>query len=258
MPDYLSMVTTEHLKRGAKTVLSGSEGVGKTSTAAHLQSPVFLFTPGEQSLSALQHAGEIPATPCFPVMDNWTAVMEAVAQLAQSEKVPGTLVIDALDGVEGLCVDHIIKEKFAGNRKEFLSYGQGWPHVSDQWRYLQQQLDEITKQGTHVVLLAHLEVKRFIAPDSSDYDRWQPACNKAIWSLTSRWADNIFMLTYLQHIVDGERNSRGKARGTSERIVYCTPGPARVCKNRSGLQESYSLGTSAKAASDVIKEILAL
>jgi hypothetical protein len=258
MTDFLSQITSNHARRGQKSVFSGSEGVGKTSTSSHLSDPVFIVTPGEQSLGTLLNAGEIPAVPSFPIMETWPDMLEALKQLRDSEKVPGTLVVDAMDGVEQICVDYIIKSKFGGSREGFLSYGQGWSHTADAWREFLALLDQIADQGTHVVLLAHLEVKRFIAPESVDYDRWQPAANKSIWALTSRWADNIFQFSYFQHVVDGERGTRPKARGTSERVLYCTPAPSRVCKNRSGLNESYSLGQSPASAAKVLKQILNL
>lgn len=256
MVDFLSQVTSDQPKRGLKCVFSGSEGVGKTSTCCYLPDPVFIVTPGEQSLGTLLNAEEIPPTPCFPVMEKFPDLIEAVTQLRDSEKRPGSLVIDALDGVENLAVEHIIKTKFNGSREGFLSYGQGWSHTQDVWRAFLNLLDEIANQGTNVILLAHLEVKRFIAPDSVDYDRWQPAANKSIWALTSRWSDNIFQFSYFQHVVDGERGTRPKARGTSERVLYCTPAPSRVCKNRSGLNESYSLGQSPESAANVLSQIL--
>jgi hypothetical protein len=255
---WLNSISTTAAKRGTKTVISGSEGVGKTSTGAFFPDPVFMCTAGENSLAALQNSGEIPATPSFPVFETWDDLMAAINELIDSPKVPGTLVLDALDGFEALVVKKIKQNNYGGSREKFQAYGVGWTVVSDEWRQFLAMLDELADQGTNIVILAHLEVKRFIAPDSSDYDRWQPAANKAVWALTSRWTDNILMLTYLQHVVDGERGTRAKVRGTSERIMYATPGPARVCKNRSGLQESYALGTSAKKAASVIVDALNL
>ena len=160
MVDFLSQVTSDQPKRGLKCVFSGSEGVGKTSTCCYLPDPVFIVTPGEQSLGTLLNAEEIPPTPCFPVMETFPDLIEAVTQLRDSEKRPGSLVIDALDGVENLAVEHIIKTKFNGSREGFLSYGQGWSHTQDVWRAFLNLLDEIANQGTNVILLAHLEVKR--------------------------------------------------------------------------------------------------
>jgi len=256
--DLLSEITTDHPKRGLKTIITGSEGCGKTSTLAYFKDPIYIVTAGEQSLSTLQKSGAIPPTKSFPPVATLMMLLEMIRQLIKSPKKVETLVIDALDGIEALVKDHVIKEKFNGKVESFMDYGRGWPHVSDNWRYLLQLLDELADQGTHVVIIAHLEVKRFSDPDWPDYDRWQPAAHKSIWPLTGRWSDNIFMISYLQHVTDGERGNKSKARGTSERIVYCTPGPARVCKNRFNLDDMYSLGTSPEAAAKVLKKILSL
>ena len=62
MSSWLEKITTEAATRGTKTVISGGEGVGKTSTAAYFPDPVFLVAAGEDSLGTLQEAGEIPAS----------------------------------------------------------------------------------------------------------------------------------------------------------------------------------------------------
>jgi hypothetical protein len=256
MSSWLEKITTEAATRGTKTVISGGEGVGKTSTAAYFPDPVFLVAAGEDSLGTLVQAGEIPATPAFPPMKNWLDTCQALDELLESKKSPGTLVLDALDGFESLAVEHIKRTKFDGDRLKFQSYGNGWYAVSDNWREFLSILDGIATQGTNVIILAHIEVKKMNSPDSIDYDRWQPAANKGVWALTSRWCDNILQLGCVQNIE--ETDGKAKARGTGDRIMFTSPNPARVCKNRLGMEEQYLLGSSAEAAAKIITGTLNL
>ena len=254
--NWLSQITAEHETRGSKMVISGSEGVGKTSTIANMHDPLFMVTKGEQSLGALQRSGQIPETPSFGSFQDWVDVKSALRELLGAEKKPNIPAIDAADGFEHLVWDFVVKTKFGGNLSKANDYGQGWKHVQHEWREFLDLLDQLTRKGIHVVLIAHLEVKRFIDAENVDYDRWQPALNKSVWALTGRWADHVLQLSYFTHVVDGERGSRAKARGTSERVVYCTPSPTRVTKNRLGLNESYSLGMSPQAAAEVLNSLL--
>ena len=256
MSSFLERITTETTTRGEKTVISGGEGVGKTSTAAHFPDPVFLVAAGEDSLGILHAAGQIPATSAFPPMDNWLDTCQALDELLESDKVPETLVLDALDGFEALASVHIKKTKFGGDRQKFEHYFKGWKETADSWRSFLHVLNMIADKGTNVIILAHVEVKKMNSPDSIDYDRWEPAANKYIWALTARWCDNILQLGCVQNIE--ETDGKAKARGTGDRIMYTNINPARVCKNRHGMQEQYLLGSSAEAAAKVITGALNL
>lgn len=255
--NWVDLITSEIETRGTKTVISGGEGVGKTSTAAYLPDPVFMITAGEDSLGTLQSSGEIPRTLCFPPMENWMDIVEALRELVQFDKVPGTLVLDALDGFEALLVEYIKNRHFGGDRKTFTDFGHGMVMACDAWREFLAVLDELSKKGTNIILLAHTTIKLYNNPDGSDFDRWIPAASKGIWALTARWCDNIFMLSCIQNVEEDKRG-KAKATGSNIRVMYTTPHPARVCKNRSGLDEQYILGASAKEAAGVITGALNL
>jgi len=257
--NWLGQITSDITKRGTQTVISGGEGVGKTSTAAHFPDPVFLVTVGEDSLGVLQRNGEIPNTPSFPPMTTYMDAVGALTELVNSPKNPQTLVLDALDGFEALAMYHVRQTEFGGSNDRFTSYNKGWFSTHDVWRQFLSLLADIAKQGTNVIILAHIEVKKVPNPEGLDYDRWQPAANKGIWALTSRWCDNILMLSCIQSVKeDGTQSGKGKAVGTSERILYAAPHPARVCKNRHGMKEQNVLGSSPKAAAKVIADALNL
>ena len=55
-----------------------------------------------------------------------------------------------------------------------------------------------------------------------------------------------------------ETDGKAKARGTGDRIMYTSPNPARVCKNRHGMDDQYLLGGSPQAAAKVIADTLNL
>ena len=252
---WLDQITSEAAKRGEKTVLSGSEGVGKTSTAAHFPEPVFLFTGGEDSLGVLQSNGEIPKVLHFPPMDSFADVMQALEELKNSPKIPKTLVLDSLDGFEALAKEHVLQTKYGGSISKFSAWGgsEGWSSVCSDWGGFLNVLHDIAVQGTNVVLLAHVEVAKVPNPGGTDYIQWRPAGNKRVWPLTARWCDNILQISCIESVTDD-----GKASGTSTRVLYTTPNPQRVCKNRHSLDEQHVLGSSPKAAAKMITDALNL
>ena len=232
--NWLDQITAEAATRGEKTVLSGSEGVGKTSTAAYFPDPVFLFTAGEDSLGILQRNGEIPKVPHFPPMDSFDDVLNSLQDLSQSSKNPETLVLDSLDGFESLAKQSVLLGKYGGNTTKYQYYGHGVEDLIVLWREFLFVLHEIALQGTNLVLLAHVEVIKMTNPDGTDYVQWRPAGNKKIWPLTARWCDNILQISCIESVTED-----GKASGTSTRVLYTTPRPQRVCKNRHSLDEQY-------------------
>lgn len=254
---WIERITNEAETRGTRTVIYGGEGVGKTSTAAHLPDPIFMTTSNEDSLGILHANNEIPPTPCFPPMENWTDVLEALNELVQTEKVPGTLVLDALDGFEALAFDRVRRISFNGNGKLFLDYGRGPKMAEDPWNEFLNLLKGVSRKGTDIVILSHVKIKSPTNPGGSDFAKWIPTANECIWGLTAQWCDNIFMLSCIQNIEEDKRG-KAKAKGSGIRVIRAAPSPTTVCKNRSGLEEQYILGVSAKEAAIVITGALNL
>jgi len=86
-----------------------------------------------------------------------------------------------------VCRDHGIKNL------EDIPYGKGFNYALDRWRELLEGLSALrNERKMAVILLAHSEVKRYDAPDTEPYDRYQIKLHKTAAALVEEWADAIF------------------------------------------------------------------
>jgi hypothetical protein len=230
------------------------EGWGKTSLAAYAPKPIFLQTKGETGIETLIEALRLPETPHFPESQDWNSLLSAVDVLRTQEHEFRTVVIDALNGAERMCYEHVCARDFSGDWGElgFLAYGKGPEIALADWRILLNKLDDLrSSRKMTVFILCHTKVKSFKNPTGADYDRYQPDMNEKTWGLTHKWADCVlfgnFDVTVQgkggKEIVDTSK--KGKGMGGKQRILYTERDAAYDAKNRLGLPAEIDMGGSA-------------
>jgi hypothetical protein len=111
----LAAVTRGRLERPTRVLLYGVEGVGKSTFAASAPAPIFIAA--EDGTAQLDVAR-------FPEPKTWSDVLEAVGELATSEHVFKTLVVDTLDWLEPLCWATFAKSA-SGRLSRTLATGRG-------------------------------------------------------------------------------------------------------------------------------------
>jgi hypothetical protein len=93
-----------------------------------------------------------------------------------------------------------------------------------------------------IILLAHAKVTTFKNPSADDYDRFQPDIHRHQWGLLHRWSDIILFLDWVTVITDD--GGKKKAKGGTQRIAHCERRASWDAKNRHGLPETFSLGST--------------
>jgi hypothetical protein len=177
-----------------RAIFHGVEGVGKTSFGACTPKPVFLMTRGETGLVTLIDAGQVAETAHFPEAASWPDLLDAVNALTAEAHDYRTLVIDALNGAERLCHEHVCSRDFGGNwgRDGFTSYMTGYDVALADWRAFLEALDRLrSERRMSVLALAHTRVTTFKNPEGADYDRYAVDVHHETWSLTHKWADLV-------------------------------------------------------------------
>lgn len=217
-----------------RVVVHGDGGVGKSTFAANAYKPVFL--PFEDGLDGI----EVDA---FPRLTSYQDAIDAVATLAQDQHDFGTVVIDSLDWLEPLIWQSVAKS--AGkNSIEDIPYGKGYAEALPLWRTLLDGLNHLREhRNMAVILIAHSEVKRFEAPDSEPFDRYQIKLHKGANAMVREWAD---VIGFAHHETAIKKESNGfstRARGlaTGRRLLRVVETPACVAKNRYGMPDTVPL-----------------
>ena len=217
------------VKTAIRVGIYGTEGVGKTTFAAHFPGVVFIDTEG--STKHMDVARFDPPETYQDVLDQLTYV------LGNPEKI-GTVVIDTVDWLERLIFRAVCEEKKIQNIED-MGYGKGYVYAKQKMQGLLEILDQIIARGVHVVLVCHSMIRKFELPDEmGSYDRYMLKLNeKNIAPLVKEWVDMLLFVNYKTDIVTGADGKTKKGKGGQKRVMYANHSACWDAKNRFGLPD---------------------
>lgn len=218
-----------------RILLTGTEGVGKTSWAAGAPSPIFICAEDGMPRA-------LANVPRFPSPQSFDEVLEAVAALTDGEHEYRTLVIDTVDWLEPM-VWAAVCAKNGWDDIEKPGYGKGYIAATDEWRRLLASLDRLrSKKGMEVILLAHAAIRTFQNPMGPDYDRYEVKLHKGAAALVREWCDtNLFAIHEEFGGTDKSGKPTKKGVSTGRRVVHTERTAAWHAKNRHGLPPELAL-----------------
>lgn len=229
------------LQAPVKAVIYGPEGIGKSSLATKLPKPLFIdLEHGTNQLDVERvHADTLAELTQF--FDKWDGTYK-------------TLVIDTADWMEKLIVAQVCMKANKSGIEEF-GYGKGWVYVAEEWKRLLDRLALMQRDfQTHIVFLAHAQIKKFEQPDEMGaYDRWELKLSKTASPLLKEWCDMLLFLNYKTLVVEGE-NGKFKAQG-GRRVVNTTHHSAWDAKNRFAFPEEIPLPGIDESLPDIIASV---
>ena len=212
-----------------RIIVHGPHGIGKTTFGASAPRPIVL--PTEEGLGKLE-------VPHFPLLKSYDDVLEAIAVLYSNDHDYGTVVLDSVDWLEPLIWAETCRKEGWANI-ETPGYGKGQIAALDQWREVLGGINALrTHKGMTIVMIAHSEIKRFDAPDSDSYDRYQIKLQTRAAALLEEWADVVLFANWITYTKQTDVGfSKKVTRGTSagERVIYTEERPAYKAKNRYSL-----------------------
>ncbi len=220
-------ILTGRIARPQKAVIFGPEGIGKSTLAAQFPAPVFLDTEGGT------HHLDVAR---LPAPKSWAEVVAAIAALATEAHEFKTLVLDTVDWLEKLLVDHVCKTANKASIEDF-GYGKGYVVLAEEFTKFLASLEPLLRRGMHVLLLAHTRIVKFEQPDAAGaYDRYELKLSKQVGPLVKEWCDVLLFGNYFTKVAE---NDQGRKRGVGgrERKLYTTHTAAWDAKNRHGFDE---------------------
>lgn len=214
-----------------RLLIYGVAGIGKTSWAAGAPSPVFIQT--EDGL------GTLDAT-AFPLAKTYGEVMEALQVLATEQHSFQTLVVDSLDWLEPLIYAHACAVNKWANIED-SGYGKGYVAALAYWRDYIDAINYLRDSvGMTIIQTAHSQIKRFDAPDTEPYDKYELKLHKASAALVMEHSDCVFFANYRVSITKADAGFNKKiarAVGSGERVLNTERRPAFEAKNRYTMQD---------------------
>jgi hypothetical protein len=248
-----------------RLLIYGKPGSGKTSTAACAKNPLFLMSPGETGLLTLMSSGILKDIPYatfqsagkeVPHPTNWNDMLSLLGELASDDHDYKTIVVDAISGLDTLCMEHVKRRDYDGEEKKFMAYNKGYDSMVNEWNGFLAALDNIRlSRGVNVILIGHSVVKAAKNPMGEDYDRYEvPLRTDKIWNPTERWVDAIlFFGEALDLKEDGARNKASSAT----RVIFTGSNPTNMSKNRFGLPPVIRAGVDHRATWNAIGSAIA-
>jgi hypothetical protein len=217
--------------RPPRILIFGQEGIGKTSLAAKFPSPIFLLTEDgiPRGVEVASFGG---------LLENFPDVRSALVALASEPHKFRTVVIDALDMLEGLIWRDVCSSQGWASI-ETPGYGKGFTASDAWWRDLLAGLDYLRRERNMlVVLIAHAAIETINDPRATSYTSYQLRLHKRARGLVQDWCDAIGFLASDLHVQTedaGFNKKRGRADGNSQRWLHWEGRPAFTAKNRYGL-----------------------
>lgn len=225
-----------------RVVIHGAQKIGKSTFAAGAYNPIFIAL--EDGLSGI----EVDAFNGGQPLQSYQDVSDALATLYAEKHEFGTVVIDSTDWLEPLIWQHVCKKNNWASI-EAPGFGKGYVEANAVWREFLDKLNALrTERGMAVILIAHSQVKRFEAPDSEAFDRYELKMQKGALGLIVEWADAILYAqeeTAIKKESSGFNGSRARGVSTGRRIVNCNAKPSFIAGNRYGLPDVLPLQWSA-------------
>ena len=224
-------------KRAVKVVITGTEGIGKSTLASHAPDALFIDTEGgTDQIDTRRISG----------LKTWDELKAVVDEVIATPSCCRTLVLDTADWAEGMCIRHICtKFKVAG--LESLGYGKGYTYLYEEFGTLLEKLNKLIPLGISVIIIAHAKMRKQELPEEQGaFDRWELKLSRQVAPLVKEWADAVLFCNYKTMVIANDSGAKKAVGG--ERVIYTTHHPCWDAKNRFGLKEELPLDFSSIAS----------
>jgi len=249
----LSSITQGGVQLPPRTLLYGTDGIGKTTFWSEAEDAIFV--PTEDGATRL----DVPQFPLCTAWDDETynqpSVLGALRTLFAGDHKYKTVVLDSADWAQPLAAAHVVATEFNNDQAQYDAYGRGYKSLMRTWTVLLSALDHLRKhRGMAVALIAHAVVRPFHNPIGDDYDRYESNListqNTSLWAKTKEWCDIVLFANYAVTVKDADgpagQAKKGKGvmhKGDGSRMCYASPAAAWDAKVRAGwsLPEKFPL-----------------
>lgn len=223
-------LTSTPIAKAVKFCVYGSEGVGKTTLASKLPSPIFIDTEGSTEHMTLCR---------YPRPHDWLELMDMVDDASKLKT--RTLVIDTLDWADLLCVKSLCKE-MKWKSIEDGGYGKGYVMLAEKFSELLEKLSALANRGVNVGFTAHAQLRKIERPEETGaYDHWEMKCSKKVSPLVREWCDLMLFCNYDSVIIHGNNPMESNKITGNKRVMYANHQPTFDAKNRFGLPDKMPL-----------------
>lgn len=240
----LTKVQRGRIRASLRYCFYGSEGVGKSTLAAHAPDPIwFDIEDGSGQLDVPRYqfrdgdGGHVP--------HSYEEILSAIDDLTRSPHSFQTLVIDTVDRLESLMWQWMLARDSKPGKPltslEDYGYGRGYLRAIDEWRALCVRLDRLrATRKVSIILLGHAQVKLYKMPEGDDYDRYNLRIHDKAAGFIKEWADVTGFCTF-EEFSSKLGDDRAKGTSTGRRLLKLERTAAFDAKSRIALPKEVEL-----------------
>lgn len=234
MNDILSRIKRGTGTKAFRYVIAGPEGVGKSTIGSKAPKP--LFIAAEDGLTGLDHVqrfaptGNDKVNPPTTALDDLHSLLDSLMIECPFE----TLVFDTTDWLERLIAQSVCKRDGKSDIEDY-GYGKGYVILEGELVKILQKLDTLRHdKGVSIVLLSHVQIKNFVDPRGTAYDRYEMKGHKRFTGILREWPDACLFCVFEVHKMKKKGEQRETAIG-GDRVMHTEWSPAWDAKNRLNL-----------------------
>lgn len=234
MTNFLNRVTTGVAPQPLRLVITGHPGTGKTTLGAG--APKCVVMPVEDGLG-------LTGATALPTPKTFEDVISQLIELAQEDHDFGTLVVDAIDGIEPMIFENIVTESKptkAGPIRSIadIGFNKGYVEADSYWIRFFKALDYLrAEKKMNIVVISHVKTEHYDDPTLGSYFRFEPNLHKRTVPFLTKWADIIGYLEIERTLTEkgDDRRSITTAMASQTRFLHVTDQGPFIAKNRYGI-----------------------
>jgi hypothetical protein len=213
-------------KSGARRILYYSvEGFGKTTLGTMARNPIFIQA---------ENGADDHDVPRWPVASSFDEILGRMRQLIREEHDRKTCVIDTGTSVERLIHEEVAKKNEVASIAD-IDYGKGYEQAVEYGKKFLTGVNALRDAGIDVMLLCHVDVKKFSEPGKVSYDKYQPRMHAKLSALLFEAFDEVLFGNYSTRVRRedlGFKKTRAFAVGGSERVIFTQGSASCMAKRR--------------------------
>lgn len=217
---------------GEKVILYGPSGMGKTTLGSLAPKPIFFSL--DDGARKMTHPITGERLIHVPGVDSFADMREALHQNSVFDPYD-SIIVDTGTELEAWATQYVLDNYSIKNAKasniQAYGFGNGYSHLCDVMRFIQQDLQLQLRRGKNIVILCQLSSINKSNPGGEDYIKDGPAFyhdkRYSVRELMISWADHVAKIDYGEIIVADK-----KIKGSIARHVFVRPEPHFEAKSR--------------------------
>ena len=219
----LEQVTTGKQIGAQVHVITGHNGIGKTTFAASFPGPLIIdLEKGSEHL-------DVPRIPSNNI-PTFKKLRDLLKDLASTKHEYKTVTIDSVESIETLINQAVCEEGKVKSIEDF-GYGRGYVLARDLMKDLFSDFRALQDKGISTILTAHTQVKSQTDPaNNQTYDRIIMRANDKLASVVRDLADNVLYATH--KVFTTEVKNKTQAFSSGQRVLLTQWRAGHDAKNR--------------------------